>query len=202
MLDADSMLADRVLSIIPALRALLRGEFPEPADQLRRNVAAHSRAKGLRISTAKSGDLRAAQKGPRLGPAAVSALRGDAAVFVPHSDLDPARKTLEAGKAPEGLGFVFNLEATTFWQGNIHHVIGWYRLEADVFEAEAYFKNNEGYNNCYHEAFLQLPQGPRLPGLGPRSPGLLPGRGLPHVRRRCSQLATTPPRVARVARRW
>ena len=50
-----------------ALAALLRDEAPAHVDQLRRNVALHSKVVGQSLSHATAAQLRRAQRGPRLG---------------------------------------------------------------------------------------------------------------------------------------
>ena len=66
LLEAASELADKRICIIPALRSMPREEVPAGEVKLRRNVAAHSSAKGPRLPTASIGRLRSAQKGRRL----------------------------------------------------------------------------------------------------------------------------------------
>ncbi|CAK0796873.1 unnamed protein product, partial [Prorocentrum cordatum] len=62
-------LADRVQVALPALAAPVRGEAPTWLEQLRRNVALHAEADGVKsIASASAAPLRNAQKGQRLGP--------------------------------------------------------------------------------------------------------------------------------------
>ena len=58
---------DRVLATVPWLEKVLDGRQPEHEEVLRRNVACQSLAPGLRVAEATSGQLRQAQRGPRLG---------------------------------------------------------------------------------------------------------------------------------------
>ncbi|CAK0850136.1 unnamed protein product [Prorocentrum cordatum] len=80
--------ADRVQAIIPALAALVQGVEPPWLDRLRRNVALHSAADGVpSLVLADAAALRAAQRGPRLGPEKLAA---------------PARRSTRRGRARRG----------------------------------------------------------------------------------------------------
>ncbi|CAK0817133.1 unnamed protein product, partial [Prorocentrum cordatum] len=65
-LIGDAELADRVVALIPALRALLKGETPSPEDVLRRNVALHADAEGESVAEARPARLRQMQRSARL----------------------------------------------------------------------------------------------------------------------------------------
>ncbi|CAK0836353.1 unnamed protein product, partial [Prorocentrum cordatum] len=66
VLIGDAELADRVAALIPALRALLKGETPSPEDVLRRNVALHADAEGESVAEARPARLRQMQRSARL----------------------------------------------------------------------------------------------------------------------------------------
>jgi len=84
-LMGNAELADRIRAALPALTALLQGNQPSRVDKLRRNVAVHAEAAGLRITTATPKQLRSAQHGPRLEQrlACASPLNPNAAEFFP-----------------------------------------------------------------------------------------------------------------------
>ena len=116
LLFDDVAVAGRVRALLPALRALCRGEAPDWLMTLRRNVALHAEADGVPdIASAGAATLRGAQKGPRLGPkcarqrAAAGApapggLRRDAAPFWPMRP--PGAWDLQAAQVlAEALGF-------------------------------------------------------------------------------------------------
>ncbi|CAK0795347.1 unnamed protein product [Prorocentrum cordatum] len=62
----DAELADRLEAIVPALTALLRGVAPEQEDAVRRNVALHADAPGVRVASACGLTLRRLQRSARL----------------------------------------------------------------------------------------------------------------------------------------
>ena len=64
-----SELAVRLVAQAPHLAALLSGQRDTPVDQLRRNVAAHAKVvgTGAALLLAPAAQLRAWEKGPRLG---------------------------------------------------------------------------------------------------------------------------------------
>ena len=66
--QADEATTQRLLAVVPALRALLQGRSRHSVHTLRRNVALHARLPpGLSVLEATPSQLRAAQRGPRLG---------------------------------------------------------------------------------------------------------------------------------------
>ena len=60
-------LAERIAAVAPHLAAMLAGVRADGVVALRRNVALHAAADGIRVDTAGAAELRRAQKGPRLG---------------------------------------------------------------------------------------------------------------------------------------
>ncbi|CAK0812977.1 unnamed protein product, partial [Prorocentrum cordatum] len=123
MLVGDAGVADRVRALLPALSAMVRGVEPAWLDRLRRNVALHAAAQGVEsLATADLRTLRTAQRGPRLGPAALEGasprqrrppsaggeaaaptdgggLRAEAAVFVPAGSCEPLGMRCTCGAA-------------------------------------------------------------------------------------------------------
>ncbi|CAK0845939.1 unnamed protein product [Prorocentrum cordatum] len=103
----DSVTADLVRALLPALCALVRGETPDWLAVLRRNVALHAEAPAVAsIASAGPAALRKAQKGPRLGhgrgrrcapqPGARTPLRSTAQPFCPAAVADPVGLPLGA----------------------------------------------------------------------------------------------------------
>mmetsp|Transcript_44104 Transcript_44104/g.114713 ORF Transcript_44104/g.114713 Transcript_44104/m.114713 type:complete len:292 (+) Transcript_44104:131-1006(+) len=72
-LDLPAEVADRVVALVPCLAKLVEGIQPDHEEILRRNVALHAVASGLKVSCAGGKELRHAQHGPRLE----SSLRGE-----------------------------------------------------------------------------------------------------------------------------
>ena len=64
----DEEVIQRLVAVAPALAALLQGRHPVTVDKLRRDVALHSAAAGIDVARASPRQLRAARRGPRLGP--------------------------------------------------------------------------------------------------------------------------------------
>ena len=71
----DSVVADRIIAMAPALHGMVQGQTVTGVPRLRRNVALHAEAGGLQVSTASASALRRAQKGPRLQSVAVRGSR-------------------------------------------------------------------------------------------------------------------------------
>ncbi|CAK0807741.1 unnamed protein product [Prorocentrum cordatum] len=65
-LDMPAAVADRVVAMVPCLVKLVEGIQPERQECLRRNVALHALAPGMKISCANGKALRKAKHGPRL----------------------------------------------------------------------------------------------------------------------------------------
>ena len=104
-------LADRIVALSPALGEKLAGRVPSAAQAVRRNVALHSDARGVRVSTALVEQLRRLQNpGARLetrAEAASFSFNADALEFCPQW---LARRMLGAFAAaclawPCGVGF-------------------------------------------------------------------------------------------------
>lgn len=93
LLGGEADLADRVLSVVPHLRALVTSSPCPWEDVLRRNVALHAVADGIHVSTASTRELRAAQRGPRLARVhdvpGDGVLKGDGAFRLRLADLLP-----------------------------------------------------------------------------------------------------------------
>ncbi|CAK0836192.1 unnamed protein product, partial [Prorocentrum cordatum] len=83
-LIGDAELADRVVALIPALRALLKGETPSPEDVLRRNVALHADAEGESVAEARPARLRQMQRSARLEARLQGVGGAEAAPFWPR----------------------------------------------------------------------------------------------------------------------
>ena len=91
----------RLLASAPALAAQVRGTPVDHTDKLRRNVAQHSKAKGLNLLEATASALRKAQKGPRLDTVAMQ-WNLDATPYVPlqvHNPQNEAKGEVEDGEA-------------------------------------------------------------------------------------------------------